>query len=283
VTDTEDAVLAALRLARAGKIVSLAKPRFRGMPNLPGHATFDIVSYRTPHGLRVADQQPLTPSETGCSGFSSELILGSAHTGAHIDALGHVTAGEDDHWHGGGVASQHLGDFGPTIGDAAALAPIVARGVLLDIARLRAVDVIGAGEAITATEFSAAADAAGVRIEAGDVVLVRTGYLSRWPDHAALDEIRGAGPDLSAAQWLVERRVRATGADTESYEVLPLDEPRYAFPVHRRLIVEHGIHIMESLDLEELAVREVTEFLFVALPLKIQGATGSMIDPVAIY
>jgi kynurenine formamidase len=65
--------------------------------------------------------------------------------------------------------------------------------------------------------------------------------------------------------------------------VLPLDEPRYAFPVHRRLIVENGIHIIESLDLEELAASEVTEFLFIALPLKIRGATGSMIDPVAVY
>jgi kynurenine formamidase len=94
-----------------------------------------------------------------------------------------------------------------------------------------------------------------------------------------------AGPDISAARWLLERGVVATGTDTETYEVQPALDPGPTGnpqPVHTLLLIQNGIYIMESLDLEELARQRVHEFLFVALPVKIRGATGSMIDPVAV-
>jgi kynurenine formamidase len=83
----------------------------------------------------------------------------------------------------------------------------------------------------------------------------------------------------------VECGVVATGSDTETYEVQPAPDPgdpANPQPVHTHLLIEHGVYIMESLDLEQLAHDGVYEFLFVALPLKIRGATGSMIDPVAV-
>jgi kynurenine formamidase len=94
-----------------------------------------------------------------------------------------------------------------------------------------------------------------------------------------------AGPDISAARWLLQRGVVATGTDTETYEVQPAPDPGPTGnpqPVHTLLLIDNGIHIMESLDLEALARDRVYEFLFVALPLKIRGATGSMVDPLAI-
>jgi len=118
-----------------------------------------------------------------------------------------------------------------------------------------------------------------------DVLLIRTGYLKFWPDEAALAEHRTAGPDLSAAEWMLERGVIATGTDTETYEVQPAPDrgtPANPQPVHTRLLIENGIYLMESLYLEELAAEKVYEFLFVALPLKIRGATGSMVDPLAV-
>ena len=119
----------------------------------------------------------------------------------------------------------------------------------------------------------------------GDVVLVRTGYLRHWPDPVALAAHRGAGPDVTVADWLVECGVYATGSDTETYEVQPapnVGNPSNPQPVHTRLLIENGIHLMEGLYLEQLGGDEVYEFLFVALPLKIKGATGSMIDPIAV-
>ncbi len=280
-----DQVLDALKLVRDGRIYSLARERFRGMPLFPGHPQFEVLSYRTPQGLRAAGEQPWGACNDAGLGYMSEVVIGTTHTGAHIDAHAHMTIGEDDRWYGGSARTD-LGDFGPLKGDAREFEPIWCRGVLYDVPRSRGVDSLGKGEAVTADELRAIGRADGIQDpRAGDVVLVRTGYLGHWPDAGALAAHRGAGPDASVADWLVERGVHATGSDTETYEVQPAPDPGSPSnpqPVHTRLLVEHGIFIMESLDLEELARDGVHEFLFVALPLKIRGATGSMIDPVAV-
>ena len=278
-------VLDATRLVRQGRIYSLARERFRGMPLFPGHPNFEVLGYRTPQGLRAAGEEPWGPENEARLGYMSELVLASTHSGAHIDAHAHMTVGEDDRWHGGS-AQTDLGDFGPLVGDASEFEPIWTRGVLFDVPRHRGVEFLGKGEPVTAAELEAICCSQGVEEPAeGDVALVRTGYMSHWPDEHRMAEHRGPGPDISAARWLAERRVVATGSDTETYEVQPAPDPgtpRNPQPVHTHLLIELGIYLMESLDLEALAAGEVYEFLFVALPLKIRGATGSMLDPVAV-
>jgi kynurenine formamidase len=278
-------VLDATRLVREGRIYSLALERFRGMPLFPGHPNFEVLGYRTPQGLRAAGEEPWGPENEAGLGYMSELVLASTHSGAHIDAHAHMTVGEDDRWHGGS-AQTDLGDFGPLVGDASEFEPIWTRGVLFDVPRHRGVEFLGKGEPVTAAELEAICCSQGVEEPAdGDVALVRTGYMSHWPDEHRMAEHRGPGPDISAARWLAERRVLATGSDTETYEVQPAPDPgtpRNPQPVHTHLLIELGIYLMESLDLEGLAADEVYEFLFVALPLKIRGATGSMLDPAAV-
>ena len=278
-------VLDATRLVRQGRIYSLARERFRGMPLFPGHPNFEVLGYRTPQGLRAAGEEPWGPGNEAGLGYMSELVLASTHSGAHIDAHAHMTVGEDDRWHGGS-AQTDLGDFGPLVGDASEFSPIWARGVLFDVPRHRGIEFLGKGEPVIAAELEAICRSQRVDEPAeGDVALVRTGYMSHWPDEDRMAEHRGPGPDISAARWLAERRVVATGSDTETYEVQPAPDPgspRNPQPVHTHLLIELGIYLMESLDLEALASDEVYEFLFVALPLKIRGATGSMLDPVAV-
>jgi kynurenine formamidase len=278
-------VLRALGLVRQGKVIDLAVPRFRGMPLFPGHPAFEVHAFRTPRGLRVAGDKPWGPHNDIGLGYMSEVVSGSMHSGAHIDALAHITIGPDARWYGGSTADQHLGDFGPTRSDGSKLPPILTRGVLLDVATYRGVDALPRGQPVTAEELQAVAQAEGVTVERWDVVLVRTGLLRHWPDEQKLAAHRGAGPDLSAARWLVERGVVATGSDTETYEVQPAPDPGVPSnpqPVHTHLLIEHGIYIMESIYLENLARERAYEFLFVALPIKIAGTTGSMIDPVAV-
>jgi kynurenine formamidase len=277
-------VLAAVGLVREGRMFRLARERFPGMPLFPGHPPFQVLSYRTPQGMRAAGDEPWGPVNDVGLGYMSEMVLGSQHTGAHIDAHGHMTVGPEDRWHGGSATSD-LGDFGPLKGDATEIPPLWRRGVLYDVAGFRGVDALPAGEAVTAEELLALEAARGVAAGDGDVALVRTGYLSVWPDADALARHRGAGPDISAARLLAERGVAAVGSDTETFEVQPAPdpgEPANPQPVHTLLLIEKGVYIMESLDLEALAAAQVREFLFVALPLAIRGATGSMIDPVAV-
>ncbi|MBV8712468.1 MAG: cyclase family protein, partial [Solirubrobacterales bacterium] len=277
-------VLAGVALIREGRMYRLARERFPRMPLFPGHPTFEVVSYRTPHGSRVTGDHHWGLPNDACLGYMSELVIGTTHTGAHIDAHAHMTVGEDDRWHGGTARTQ-LGDFGPVVGDATEIPPLWRRGVLYDVPGHRGISALGAGEPITADELLAIEAATGVAAGRGDVALVRTGYLSGWPDPDRLAASRGAGPDISAARLLLERGVVATGTDTETYEVQPAPDrgmPANPQPVHTLLLIEHGIYLLESLDLEGLAAAGAREFLFVALPLAIRGATGSMVDPVAI-
>jgi kynurenine formamidase len=271
-------------LMRTGRMYRLARERFPKMPLFPGHPTFEVVSYRTPQGIRAAGDQPWGPPNDACLGYMSELVMGTTHTGAHIDAHAHMTIGDDDRWHGGSARTD-LGDFGPLKGDATEIPPIWRRGVLYDVPGHRGVESLPAGEPVGADELRAIEEKTGVAAGEGDVALVRSGYLAHWPDREALAAHRGAGPDLSAAQLLAERGVLATGSDTETYEVQPAPDrgtPTNPQPVHTLLLIERGIYILESLDLEEIARAGLREFLFVALPLSIRGATGSMLDPVAI-
>jgi kynurenine formamidase len=271
-------------LVTTGRMYRLARERFPKMPLFPGHPTFEVVSYRTPQGIRAAGDQPWGPPNDACLGYMSELVMGTTHTGAHIDAHAHMTVGDEDRWHGGSARTD-LGDFGPLKGDATEIPPIWRRGVLYDVPGHRGVESLPAGEPVDAGELLAIEAASGVAAGAGDVALVRSGYLAHWPEPDALAAHRGAGPDLSAARLLADRGVLATGSDTETYEVQPAPDrgaPANPQPVHTLLLIERGIYILESLDLEELARAGVREFLFVALPLAIRGATGSMLDPVAV-
>jgi kynurenine formamidase len=279
-----DAVRRLGGLVRTGRIFRLARDRFPKMPLFPGHPSFEVIAYRTPQGIRAAGEEPWGPPNDAGLGYMSELVMGTTHTGAHIDAHAHMTIGAEDRWHGGSARTD-LGDFGPLRGDATELPALWRRGVLYDVPRFRGVDSLGAGEAITASELESIEREQGVAVAPGDVALVRTGYLAHWPDREALAAHRGAGPDLSAARMLADRGVVATGSDTETYEVQPAPDrgtPANPQPVHTLLLIDRGIYILESLDLEALASAGAREFLFVALPLAIRGATGSMIDPIAV-
>lgn len=281
-----EGILDAMRLVERGQIYSLARTRFPGMPLFPGHPSFSVLSYRTPHGFRVSGEQPWGPGNDVGLGYMSELVLGSTHSGAHVDALAHMTVQRDgdDYW-GCGCASQDLGDFGPQRGDASELSPFWTRGVLFDVPRHRGVEHLGHAEPVGADELAQIAAAQGVTPRAGDVALVRTGYMSLWPDAERMHEHRTPGPDLSAAHWLLDHGVRAVGSDTETFEVQPppkRGDPHNPQPVHTLLLIDAKVYIFESLDLEELAADSIHEFLFVALPVKITGATGSMLDPVAV-
>lgn len=278
-------VLEVLRLPRQGKVFSLALPRFTGMPLFGAHPPFQVTMYRTPNGLRGDGVEPWGPGNEVNLQYMAESVSGTAHSGAHVDALAHMTIGEDDHWYGGGNAREHLGDRGPTVGDGSRLPPFIRRGVLLDVPGYLGVDALDSHQPVDADQLQAVAAHQGVSIGSGDVVLIRTGYLGAWPDTEEMARHTTAGPDITAARWLLDLGVVATGSDTETYEVQPAPDPGSPAnpqPVHTLLLIEHGIYLFEGIYLEELAREQVYEFLFVALPLKIRGTTGSMLDPVAI-
>jgi kynurenine formamidase len=136
---------------------------------------------------------------------------------------------------------------------------------------------------ISAAETEACAAREGVSIEPGDVVLLRTGWARFWEDATAyINAVKGSpagpGPGLEAARWLSEKGIFAAGSDTVAFEFVPDPD----MPVHIHLLFEKGIHIIEALNLEQLAAERVFEFLFVAAPLKLRGGTGAPLRPIAL-
>jgi kynurenine formamidase len=275
-------LLGALALVKKGRMYSLDCGRFAGMPIFPAHPPFQVLSYRSPQGLvNQGDQDWLGDNEVNFH-WNSELVMGTVHTGTHVDAFSHIACGADHHWFGGGSAERDLGDFGPLRGDATEIPPLIARGVLIDVAGARGVDALDAHAVIGAVELGEVLASQGTELRRGDVALVRTGYLSGWPDLDFIAAHEQAGIDRDAALWLAEQGVIAVGADTESLEVLPSIIPSNPHPVHIALLNERGIFIIEMVDCEELARDAMYEFCFVCLPLAIKGATGSMVRPVAL-
>jgi kynurenine formamidase len=262
-----------LALVAKSRVVDLAQPYFVGMPHFPTHPPF-LFGLTKKHGDLV--------TEGGVSSAADALALGS-HVGTHIDALSHFSCGGK--LYGGiDVKSRQSDTCGMEEFSVDTVSPILRRGVLLDIAALVGQDALPTGFSITPEHLAAAAAQQKVAIEGGDVVLLRTGWARFWNDAARYITggqgavAAGPGPELDGARWLSERKIFAAGSDTIAFERVPAPE----MPVHVHLLVENGIHIIEALNLEELSRQQIYEFLFVAAPLKIRGATGSPIRPVAL-
>lgn len=264
-----DALLAAVT---AGvRLVELGHPHFTGMPCSPNHPGFRMSLIRR-HGDMVRPDG---------GSASNEIIVTGGHVGTHVDALSHVS--HEGLLHGGVDAEQaQRGGRFSALG-AEHTPAVLARGVLLDVAATKGVDVLPAGYGITAADLEAAAERAGARPRRGDVALVRTGWSRHFDDAATyLGQQDGVpGPTVDAARWLVDAGVRMTGADTTAYEQIPAGAGHSVLPVHRVLLVEAGVHIIEHLALEEASQAGLTEFVFVLAPLRIVGGTGSPVRPVA--
>ncbi len=275
-------VRGALALVTEGRVYNLDCERFTGMPLFGAHPPFQVLTYRTPRGLdNQRDQEWIQDNDVNFR-WHSEIVMGTVHSGTHIDALAHITCGEGHGWFGGGSSDRDLGDFGPLRDDATEIPALITRGVLFDVAGARGVDALAAHEVIDVAELCEVGQRQGVELRPGDVALVRTGYLSGWPDPEFIAGHEQAGIDRDAALWLAAQGVVAVAADTESLEVLPSTVPHNPHPVHIALLRERGIFIIEMVNCEELARDRVHEFCFVCLPLSIRGATGSMVRPVAL-
>jgi kynurenine formamidase len=248
-------------------LIELGQPFHVGMPHLATQEPFWHELTRR-HGDEVR--------EGGASGAADQIRL-NTHCGTHVDSVFHVSRELRLHGDVDARAAQ-AGGRGVFVDGARNLRPIVGRGVLVDVATWLGVPRLDDDFAITpdVTQNVLAAD--GARICSGDVVLFRTGWATLWSSPDAYVARKSPGPTVETARWLADRSIQATGSDTAPFELFP----SVGLAAHVALLVEAGIPIIENLNLEQLALEHVHEFQFVALPLLIEGATGSPISPVAI-
>jgi kynurenine formamidase len=271
-----DAVVAASLVERltAARMFDLEQPRFAGMPIHPAHKPGYLYALHRRH------RDSYRPEQHGPRSGSSGILTMMEHSGTHIDALCHQAC--DLRLHGEVAVDDVERSDGFRAHGAETMAPIVARGVLLDVAAWKQVPVLPRHYAITADDLIACAKQHGVQVREGDVVLVRTGFATLWQDEPAY--LGAAGVSKSANLWIAEHRVRAVGADNMAWDCMQERDPETNMTLfgHAHLLVTHGIHIIENLNLEALSASGSREFCFVALPLKFRGATGSPVRPIAV-
>ncbi len=263
-----------LSLVKTGAVYSLEHIVEPGVPYWAGHPPTVISPY-----VRHGDMPELAPASV-----ANEITTIPMHGGTHIDALCHVgrwVEGEV-HLHGGIRVRDVMNSHGYSALGAENFPPIILRGVLLDMATDHGVEVLPDSYGISAADLEHCARAQGVEVRERSAVLIRTGFSKYWRTDNARFSNFGAGPNLDGAHYLAERKIAAMGSDTEAIEQWPFPEGSDPLPVHSFMIYERGIPHIESLFLDRLAADRVYEFVFVALPLRIRGATGSQIHPIAI-
>jgi kynurenine formamidase len=251
------------------RVYDLAVRLEEGMSRHPAHPPYSFILTKE-HGDH--------PYPGGITSVSEMFAMG-AHVGTHIDALGHIAhCGEI---HGGHeIAGAHSVSGGLEIGSAEEIPPLLGPGHLVDAPALLGRDLTpedGIGPDQLEGWFSDHRPP-----EPGSVVLIRTGWMRLWRDTNRYIGLETGLPGLTraGAEWLSERGIVAAGSDTMNLEHKQVGV--VCLQVHVHFLVEKGVYIMESLDLELLAADGVAEFTFSATPLRLKGASGSPIRPLAI-
>ncbi|MEU5761271.1 cyclase family protein [Nocardia sp. NPDC047648] len=270
ITDPTEWIHTVTKVLVATRIIELGQPLENGMPCSPSHPGFRMALLRR-HGDRT--------NAMGGSG-ANELIVTGGHVGTHLDALCHAAIGGRMH---GGVDA-HAASVGGVFTELGVdtVTPFLCRGVLADLPKLLGVQRLEPGFGISAVHLRAAfADASP---GPGEVALIRTGWPQLYHDPAAYVGHDSGVPGITAeaAIYLADMGVRAVCSDTIATDQILPGAGHSALPAHGVLLVERGVHIMEVLTFEDLAATGAREVLYLAVPLRITGATGSPIRPLAL-
>jgi kynurenine formamidase len=265
----------------ASKVYDLGVEYFIGMPSWQavGDPRYQLWLTHTPRGTAVDDPVGVGRAQNEHVGYTGAAVSMYTHTGTHIDALNHFGLGGKI-WNNF-AADEHLGDRGWKKTGAETIPPIVARGVLIDVAAAHGGAELPAGYRVRANDLRAALVKQGTWLREGDVVLVRTGRMRAYEDAAAF-MAESPGLSLDAAQFLVEAGAMVIGADNLSFEAFPSEVEGNYVPVHTYLLAQHGVPILELVDLEALSQDSVYEFAFIASSLKLRGADAAPLRPIAI-
>jgi len=294
---TDATRLAAVKLIKQGKTYDLGLPYDRFSYKWPGHSPGEIMTFRSPEGVKRQKDLEFTLPEKGNkngTAWHSIALFINDNVATQIDGLGHVTMGADNHWYNGFKEEDWGGNWGIRKCDVTTIPPIVARGVLVDVAAYKKVDALPSHYEITVQDLEGALKMENVDITPGTVVLIRTGTARYWgengSDHKTIGEHDSAGIGLTAAKWLVEEKgAMAIGSDTSGLEVAPApqaDSEKMGgtfIPVHNYLLIEQGVHILEFHNLEELSKDKGYEFTYFLTTNALRGTVaGTALRPLAM-
>jgi kynurenine formamidase len=274
---------AAARLVTHGESVSCARPI---TTEITADTTVQPMRFMVDSGEgrdTVSAERAL--QRRGAAEFIGMVFHGYSIT--HVDAPSHYFW--DGKLYNGRSCNTVTSREGATVSSVEVLRDgVVSRGVLLDVARARGVPWLEAGEGVMPHDLEAAERAEGVRVESGDILLVRTGYYGRRLAEGPVNPLKAGNPALHAAccPWLRDRGVAMIGTDTHN-DVTPLPYPSMGNSFHVVCLVAMGLWLIDNANLEELARtaarRGRWEFLLTVAPLRLQNVTGSPVNPIAVF
>ena len=266
-----ETVLRAARLIKTGEVIELGEVLDpANMPYFPGR-NLEIITKRTnvlPQSNRRISNEELVIGEIGqigtqFDGFSHQGIGNSLYNCFTMDQIATRN----------GFTKLGVENVGA----------LVTRGVLIDVAGLKGVEMLPDSYEITARDLQDALKHQNMTLETGDAVIINTGWGKLWgkdnPRYIKTDP----GIGVEAAEWLARQNPMLVGSDNWSVDVNPNPDPQISSPVHQIMLAVNGIHLLESLKLDELAAKRIYEFAFILEPLKLKGATGMTVAPIAIH
>ena len=264
-----ETVLRAARLIRTGEVIELGQVLSESMP-LNGTRRFEVHTKRTfmnPESNRRGSNEELVISEIGqvgtqFDGFAHQTIGNSMYNCVKVDEVATRT----------GFSKLGIEKVGA----------LMTRGVLIDVAALKGVEMLPDTYEITAADLQQALKRQSLTLQPGDAVIVHTGWGTLWGKDNARYSRTSPGLGATAAEWVVRQDPMLVGADNQGVNVAPNPDKAVSNPIHQIMLVINGIHLLENLKLDELAAKRAYEFALVLEPLKIQGGTGSTVAPIAV-
>ena len=262
-------VLGAARLIRTGEVIELGRVLSEAMPLSAGRR-FEVITKRTRYDAGAnhrASNEELVVAEIG-------------QVGTQFDTFPHQMIGDSMY------NCHKLTDVASRTGftklGVENVGALITRGVLIDVAALKGVDMLSESYEITPQDLQQALARQKLTLQAGDAVIVHTGWGKLWGKDNARYQRTSPGLGTAAAEWLARQDPMLVGADNGGVEVSPNPDRQLAGPGHQIMLVVNGIHLLENLKLDELAAKGATEFALIVQPLKIQGGTGSTVAPIAV-
>ena len=266
----KESVLRAAKLIKTGEHIELAHVLSADMP-ISSTRRFDLHTKRTfmnPQSNRRGSNEEVVMSEIGqvgtqFDGFAHQTIENGLYNCFKLDDIATRT----------GFTKLGVENVGS----------LMTRGVLIDVAGLKGVDILPDTYEITPQDLQQALQRQNVSVQPGDAVIIHTGWGRLWAKENARFMKSCPGIGVAAAEWLVKQDPMLVGSDNFPVEVSPNPDPLISAPVHQIMLVVNGIHLLENLKLDELAAKRIYQFAFVMQPLKLKGATGSTVAPMAIH
>src|SRR5215471_1266740 len=255
-------VMRGARLIKTGEIIELGYVLGPGMPFF-GTRIFNLQTKRT-----------LMNAGRNTRGSNEEMVTSEiGQVGTQFDGFAHQSHG--DSLYNCFKVSETGTRSGFTRLGVQNAPTFFSRGVLIDVAGAKGVEMLGESYEITAADLQAALQKQKLTLSPGDAVIVHTGWGRLYGKDNARFMKTAPGIGIGAAEWLAKQNPSVVGSDNWGVEVAPNPDKDLSLPVHQVMLVVHGIHLLENLKLDELVSKRVYEFAFTMQPLKMYGATGS--------